>query len=613
MKKYDVIVVGAGHAGIEAALSSSRMGMDVLVLTINLDMIGQMSCNPSVGGIAKSHLVFEIDALGGEIGYNTDKTGIQFKTLNKKKGPSVWSLRAQVDRINYRTEMRKILEENVNVKQAMVNEIIVENNRVLGVKSNIGTEYYANTVIVTTGTFLKGLVHIGMVHFPSGRLGEPPSEGLSNSFKKLGLELGRLKTGTSARVDGRTIDFDRMEVQPGDDNPEHFSHRTTKFDPLQVPCYLTYTNPRTHNIIKKNINLAPLYAGIIKSIGPRNCPSLEDKVMKFKDKDRHPVFIEPDGLNTNEWYLNGVSSSLPEEIQLKFMRTIKGLEKVEFLRPGYAIEYDYVFPTQLRHTLETKKIKGLFLAGQINGTSGYEEAAAQGIMAGINAALLVKKDKPFTLRRDQAYIGVLIDDLVTKGTKEPYRLFTSRAEYRLLLRQDNADERLMKYGVKFGLVEKEVFERVTEREKKLGETIKKLKAIKVGSNSFKGVKKQNTLFHILKMPGVHIGDVEDYLCEKFPDEIAFRVEIAAKYDGYIQRSIAQAKKLAEMEKVRIPDNIDYYQIKTITIEARQKLAKGRPDTLGQASRIAGVSPSDIFALYIFLKRKEEGIGISNMG
>jgi len=613
LKKYDVIVVGAGHAGIEAALSASRMGMNVLVLTINLDMIGQMSCNPSVGGIAKSHLVFEIDALGGEIGYNTDKTGIQFKTLNKKKGPSVWSLRAQVDRINYRTEMRKILEENVNVKQAMVNEIIVENNRVVGVISNIGTEYYANTVIVTTGTFLKGLVHIGMVHFPSGRLGEPPSEGLSDSFKKLGFELGRLKTGTSARVDGRTIDFDRLEVQPGDDNPEHFSHRTTEFNPLQVPCYLTYTNPRTHNIIKKNINLAPLYAGIIKSIGPRNCPSLEDKVMKFKDKDRHPVFIEPDGLNTNEWYLNGVSSSLPEEIQLNFMRTIKGLEKVEFLRPGYAIEYDYVFPTQLRHSLETKKIKGLFLAGQINGTSGYEEAAAQGIMAGINAALSVKKEKPFTLRRDQAYIGVLIDDLVTKGTKEPYRLFTSRAEYRLLLRQDNADERLMKYGVKFGLVEKKVFERVTEREKKLGETIKKLKAIKVGSNSFNGVKKQNTLFHILKMPEVHIGDVEDYLGEKFPDEIAFRVEIAAKYDGYIQRAIAQAKKLAEMEKVKIPNNIDYYQIKTITIEARQKLAKGKPDTLGQASRIAGVSPSDIFALYIFLKRKEEGIGISNMG
>ncbi|HDI82623.1 MAG TPA: tRNA uridine-5-carboxymethylaminomethyl(34) synthesis enzyme MnmG, partial [candidate division WOR-3 bacterium] len=427
MKQYDVIVVGAGHAGIEAALAAKRMGASVLVLTIHLDMIGHMPCNPAVGGIAKSHLVFEIDALGGEIGFATDKTGIQFKMLNRKKGPSVWSLRAQVDRADYRSYMKKKIMESVDVKQGEVVEILTEGDRAIGVKTKTGTEYYSKTVILTTGTFMQGLVHIGMVRFSAGRLGEPPSTGLSDSLKKLGFELGRLKTGTSARADGRTIDFSKMEIQPGDENPEHFSHRTVEFNPPQIPCYLTHTTPETHEIIRKNIALAPLYAGVIKGIGPRYCPSLEDKVMRFPERGKHHVFVEPDGRDTNEYYLNGVSSSLPEEIQLKFMRTIPGLEQVEFLRPGYAIEYDFVFPTQLRHSLETKKIQGLFLAGQINGTSGYEEAAAQGIMAGINAVLKIRGEEPFVLRRDEAYIGVLIDDLVTRGTKEPYRMFTSRA------------------------------------------------------------------------------------------------------------------------------------------------------------------------------------------
>ena len=604
MKQYDVIVVGAGHAGIEAALAAKRMGASVLVLTIHLDMIGHMPCNPAVGGIAKSHLVFEIDALGGEIGFATDKTGIQFKMLNRKKGPSVWSLRAQVDRADYRSYMKKKIMESVDVKQGEVVEILTEGDRVIGVKTKTGTEYYSKTVILTTGTFMQGLVHIGMVRFSAGRLGEPPSTGLSDSLKKLGFELGRLKTGTSARADGRTIDFSTMEIQPGDENPEHFSHRTVEFNPPQIPCYLTHTTPETHEIIRKNIALAPLYAGVIKGIGPRYCPSLEDKVMKFPERGKHHVFVEPDGRDTNEYYLNGVSSSLPEEIQLKFMRTIPGLEQVEFLRPGYAIEYDFVFPTQLRHSLETKKIQGLFLAGQINGTSGYEEAAAQGIMAGINAVLKIRGEEPFVLRRDEAYIGVLIDDLVTRGTKEPYRMFTSRAEYRLILRQDNADERLARYGVKYGLVDKTLLEKVEERRKRVDELLKKMKRIVVSPGKI-NISKPASLFHILKMPEFHFEDIHKFLDEEVPHDVSFRVEIEAKYDGYIQRAIAHAKKLKEMERVKIPEDIDYSKIRTITMEAREKLSRERPETLGEASRISGVSPSDIFALYVYIKRKEE--------
>lgn len=613
MKEYDVIVVGAGHAGIDAALSSKKMGGEVLLLTSSIDKIGYMSCNPAIGGIGKSQLVFEVDALGGEIGFNTDKTGIQFRTLNKKKGPSVWSLRAQCDRELYKEEIKKIILKNIEVKEEEVVEIIVQEKRVKGVKTSKENYYFSKTVILTTGTFLNGLIHIGFNRFPGGRIGEAPSS-LSNSLLKIGLNLGRLKTGTSARILKNSIDFDRMTIQKGDPEPEHFSYRTKDFNPPNIPCWITSTNKETHKIIKENIKFSPLYSGIIKGIGPRNCPSIEDKVMKFPQKDSHPVFVEPDGINSEIYYLNGLSSSLPDDVQIKFLRTIPGLENVEIVKPGYAIEYDFVFPTQLKHSLETKNISGLFLAGQINGTSGYEEAASQGIVAGINAMYKILGKKPLVIKREEAYIGVLIDDLVTKGTNEPYRMFTSRAEYRIILRQDNADSRLMRYSVEAGLIDKETYERVIDRDRKVKEMLKKSSKIIITPEIFPKIKKPYSIFNILKMPEFSYKEILPFLNEDIGEDILFRVEISAKYDGYIQRALSEIKKFDKIYQIELPESLDYDDIKTITYEAREKLKKFKPETLRDASRIPGINPSDIFGIYIYLKKKGEIIGeLSYMG
>jgi tRNA uridine 5-carboxymethylaminomethyl modification enzyme len=600
--KFDVIVVGGGHAGIEAALASKRRGFSTLLLTISPELIGQMSCNPSVGGGAKSQLVFEVDALGGEIAYNTDKTGIQFKMLNAKKGPAIWALRAQSDRKKYRNTIRKALTKEVTVKEGEVTDLILEEKKIKGVKTAAEQEFLSDAVILTTGTFLSGLIHIGLESFPSGRLGEPPSEGLSGSLINTGLKLGRLKTGTSARADMRTIDLSKTTIQPGDEKPLNFSHRTKKFNPPNVPCYLTWTNEYTHNIIRENLKYSPLVQGKITGIEPRYCPSLETKVLKFPEKTHHHVFIEPDGLDTYEVYLNGVSSSLPEEIQIKFLKTIPGLENIEIFKPGYAVEYDFVPPTQLRHSLETKEIKGLFLAGQINGTSGYEEAAAQGIIAGINATLKLEKKEPLTLRRDEAYIGVLIDDLVMKGTEEPYRMFTSRAEHRLLLRQDNADLRLTMYGYKLGLVSKERYKKVEEKRKKAEKTEKLLKKTIVTPKAVPAIKKPVSAFSLAKRADFNINDVEKLTGIKIEKEVRETVEIDIRYDGYTQRAKRKIKELEKMENVRIPPGTNFAEIQGICTESIEKLNKIKPETFGQASRVSGVKPTDMQALMSYISR-----------
>jgi tRNA uridine 5-carboxymethylaminomethyl modification enzyme len=600
--KFDVIVVGGGHAGIEAALASKRRGFSTLLLTISPELIGQMSCNPSVGGGAKSQLVFEVDALGGEIAYNTDKTGIQFKMLNAKKGPAIWALRAQSDRKKYRNTIRKALTKEVTVKEGEVTDLILEEKKIKGVKTAAEQEFLSDAVILTTGTFLSGLIHIGLESFPSGRLGEPPSEGLSESLRNIGLKLGRLKTGTSARADMRTIDLSKTTIQPGDEKPLNFSHRTKKFNPPNVPCYLTWTNEYTHNIIRENLKYSPLVQGKITGIEPRYCPSLETKVLKFPEKTHHHVFIEPDGLDTYEVYLNGVSSSLPEEIQIKFLKTIPGLENIEIFKPGYAVEYDFVPPTQLRHSLETKEIKGLFLAGQINGTSGYEEAAAQGIIAGINATLKLEKKEPLTLRRDEAYIGVLIDDLVMKGTEEPYRMFTSRAEHRLLLRQDNADLRLTMYGYKLGLVSKERYKKVEEKRKKAEKTEKLLKKTIVTPKAVPAIKKPVSAFSLAKRADFNINDVEKLTGIKIEKEVRETVEIDIRYDGYTQRAKRKIKELEKMENVRIPPGTNFAEIQGICTESIEKLNKIKPETFGQASRVSGVKPTDMQALMSYISR-----------
>lgn len=611
--EFDIIVVGAGHAGCEAALAGARLGFEVGLFTLNLDTIAQMSCNPAIGGLAKGHIVREIDALGGEMAKVTDRAGIQFRFLNRSKGPAVWSLRAQCDRLLYRLEMRKSLEseKNIILKQASVESLIVEDGRIKGVIDRLGIKYRAGAVIITTGTFLNGLIHIGLETMEAGRAGEFPSKGLSKSLKDLGFKLGRLKTGTPPRLDSRTIDFSVLEPQYGDEPPFPFSYSTERITNPQLPCYITYTNKETHEIILKNLDRSPLYSGRIKAIGPRYCPSIEDKVVRFSDRERHQVFLEPEGLETKEYYANGISTSLPFDVQLRLVRSIKGLEEAEIMRPGYAIEYDFVYPTQLKHSLETKLIENLFLAGQINGTSGYEEAAGQGIIAGINAALKLKGKEPLILGRDEAYIGVLIDDLVTKGTQEPYRIFTSRAEYRLLLRHDNADMRLTQKGYRIGLVRDDQYERFIKKKEAIEKEIRRLKITRIKPEIINQlllergtapISEAQSLEQILKRPEIRYRDIMAIEGSSLEDEIADAVEIEVKYEGYIKKHLELVERLKRFEGMAIPPDFDYTRLK-LSKEVLSKLLEVRPSNLGQASRIPGVTPAALSLIMIELTRQ----------
>jgi tRNA uridine 5-carboxymethylaminomethyl modification enzyme len=619
-ERYDVIVVGGGHAGAEAAAAAANMGSNTLLVTMSLQTIGQMSCNPAMGGIAKGQIVREIDALGGYSGVITDKSAIQFKMLNKSKGPAMWSPRAQNDRMRFAEEWRLALEAtpNLDFYQEMVKGLLVEGDRVVGVRTSLGIDIKGKAVVLTNGTFLNGLIHIGDKQFGGGRAGERAATGITEQLTDFGFDSGRMKTGTPPRVDGRSLDYSKMTVQPGDSNPEKFSYLDTVMLEEQRDCHMTYTSPEVHDLLREGFDRSPMFNGRIKSIGPRYCPSIEDKINRFADKDRHQIFVEPEGWHTVEVYVNGFSTSLPEDIQYKALRSVEGFEGVKFFRPGYAIEYDYFPPTQLRHTLETKLCEGLYFAGQINGTTGYEEAASQGLMAGINAHLKIHEKESFILKRDEAYIGVLIDDLITKGTEEPYRMFTSRAEYRTLLRQDNADLRLTPKGHKIGLAKENRLRRMEEKLNKSDAFISFFRDTSVKPEEINPildsldsslVKQSDKMFKVFSRPRVtmnhmlQLDSVSDFVVENNLDrEVLEQTEIQVKYSGYIKKEKNNADKLNRLENVKIPDSFDYSKLKSLSFEAREKLEFIRPVTISQASRISGVSPSDISVLLVFLGR-----------
>ena len=621
---FDVIVVGAGHAGVEAGLAAARMGCNTLIITINLDMVAFMPCNPSIGGPAKGHVVREIDALGGEMAKNIDKTFIQLRMLNTGKGPAVHALRAQADKFLYQHTMKETLEKQkqLTICQGMVDELIVEENKCVGIVTNTKTKYYASSIVLTTGTYLRGKVIMGELCYESGPNHQQPSIKLSDHLRSLGFDLVRFKTGTPPRVHKDTIDFSKMEIQPGDERPQFFSYETEFSSNEQLPCWLTYTCQQTHHIINENLHRAPMFSGIIEGTGPRYCPSIEDKIVRFSDKSQHQIFLEPEGKSTAEYYVQGLSTSLPEDVQLDILRSIPGMEQVKMMRSGYAIEYDAIVPTQLWPTLETKRLQGLFTAGQINGTSGYEEAAGQGLIAGINAARKALKKEPVILARSQAYIGVLIDDLVTKGTNEPYRLLTSRAEYRLLLRHDNADLRLTQLGYHIGLISKSRYTNFLDKKEKISEEIKRLENMKaqpsqvnsllqkVGSPT---IQETTTVAALLRRPELTYKIVE----ELFPSsvfltkEMKQQVEIQIKYAGYIEKQLIHVERLQKMEKKKIPLCIDYNEVRGLSIEAKQKLSVTRPLSIGQASRIAGVTPADISILLVYMEHYNRVVATRN--